>query len=140
MTARVEQKFAVAAPTEDVWEFISDPGNRASAISVVDSYETSGETTTWHISLPIPMVSRTFKVRTRTVELEPPTYVRFEGNSSIFDVLGEHRISTADGKTTITNTFTVDGHVPGVEAFFRRNLDGEVKNLETALRDHLGMS
>lgn len=137
MTARVEREFTVTAPAEEVWEFIADPGNRASAISVVDHYERNGETTTWHISLPIPMVTRTFRVRTRTVELQPPSYVRFEGNSSIFDVLGEHRVTTDGEETTLINTFTVDGHVPGVEAFFRRNLDSEIKNLETALRNHL---
>jgi carbon monoxide dehydrogenase subunit G len=139
MTARVEREFTVEAPAEVVWEFIADPGNRARAISVVDSFERNGDTTTWHIALPIPMVSKTFRVRTRTVDLQPPEYVRFEGNSSVFDVLGEHRVTAENGTTTIANAFTVDGHVPGVEAFFRRNLDGEITNLETALRDHLDL-
>lgn len=137
MTARVEREFSVSAPADTVWEFISDPANRARAISVVDHFEITNGTTTWHISLPIPVVKKTIPVRTRTVELTPPEYVRFEGNSSLFDVMGEHRISQTDEKTRIVNTFTVDGHAPGVEAFFRRNLDGEIKNLERALRDHL---
>lgn len=137
MTARVEREFTVSAPPEEVWEFISDPGNRARAISVVDRFETRGETTTWYIELPIPMVRKTFRVRTRTVELTPPEYVRFEGNSSVFDVLGEHRIVPGEEGTTIVNTFTVDGHAPGVESFFKRNLDGEISNLEAALRAHL---
>lgn len=137
MTARVEREFTVDASPEAVWEFISDPGNRARAISVVDRFETHGDTATWHIALPIPLVSKTVRVRTKTVTLEAPDYVRFEGNSSVFDVLGEHRMSAADGTTTITNTFTVDGHVPGVETFFERHLDGEIDNLEAALRTHL---
>ncbi|MDR5657107.1 SRPBCC family protein [Halodesulfurarchaeum sp. HSR-GB] len=137
MTARVEREFTVSASPDAVWEFISDPGNRARAISVVDRFETSGETTTWFIELPIPMVRKTFRVRTRTVELTPPEYVRFEGNSSVFDVLGEHRIVPGEDETTIVNTFTVDGHAPGVEAFFKRNLDGEIRNLESALKSHL---
>lgn len=137
MSARVEREFSVSAPPETVWEFISDPANRARAISVVDRFDIDGNTTTWHISLPIPIVNKTVPVRTRTVELTPPEYVRFEGNSKIFDVLGEHRITSTNDKTTIVNTFTVDGHAPGVESFFRRNLDGEIKNLERALRNYL---
>ena len=137
MTARVEREFSVSAPPEAVWEFISDPANRARAISVVDRFDIDSSTTTWHISLPIPMVNKTFPVRTRTVELTPPEYVRFEGNSKIFDVLGEHRIIRGNDETKLVNTFTVDGHAPGVEGFFRRNLDGEIKNLERALRNYL---
>lgn len=137
MTARVERAFSVSAPQETVWEFISDPANRASAISVVDRFDTDENTTTWHISLPIPVVNKTIPVRTRNVELTPPEYVRFEGNSKIFDVMGEHRVVTEGDKTKVINTFTVDGHVPGVEGFFRQNLDGEINNLEQALRDYL---
>ncbi|MEF8771905.1 CoxG family protein [Halodesulfurarchaeum sp.] len=137
MTARVERAFSVSAPPETVWEFIADPANRARAISVVDQFDTDENTTTWHISLPIPVVSKTIRVRTRTVELTPPEYVRFEGNSRIFDVLGEHRVVPEGDTTKIVNTFTVDGHAPGVEGFFRRNLDGEIKNLEQTLLDYL---
>ncbi|MFB6110427.1 MAG: CoxG family protein [Halodesulfurarchaeum sp.] len=137
MTARVEREFTVSAPPEDVWEFLSDPENRARAISVVDRFEVRDNSTIWYIELPIPMIRKTFRVRTRTVELTSPEYVRFEGNSSVFDVLGEHRILPDEGGSTIVNTFTVDGHVPGVEAFFTRNLDGEITNLEAGLRAHL---
>lgn len=137
MTARVERAFSVSAPPETVWEFIADPANRARAISVVDQFETDGNTTTWQISLPIPMVNKTIPVRTRTVELTPPKYVRFEGNSKIFDVLGEHKVVTEGDTTKLINTFTVDGHAPGVERFFRHNLDDEITNLEQALRDYL---
>ncbi len=137
MTARVERAFTVSGSREAVWEFISDPANRARAISVVDSFEIDGDRATWHISLPIPVINKTFEVRTRNVELSPPEYVRFEGNSSVFDVLGEHRIIEEDGETQLVNTFTVDGRMPGVERFFRRNLDGEIQNLEQALLDHL---
>lgn len=137
MTARVERAFTVSATPEAVWEFISDPANRARAISVVDRFEIEGDRATWHISLPIPVINKTIRVRTRTVELNPPEYVRFEGNSSVFDVLGEHRIAKGTEGTRLVNTFTVDGRMPGVERFFRRNLDDEITNLERALRHHL---
>lgn len=127
----------MGADPKAVWEFIADPANRARAISVVDRYDVDGERATWYIRLPIPMVRTNFRVKTRNVERTPPEYVKFQGNSSVFDVLGEHRVTDSNGSTTITNTFTVDGHVPGVEAFFKHNLDEEISNLETALREHL---
>ncbi len=138
MTARLEREFAVSAHPEAVWGFVADPNNRARVISVVDNFETSGETVIWHVTLPVPGLSKTISVRTRTVEQTPPTFVRFEGQSSFFDVSGEHRIEESDIGTRIVNTFSVDGHIPGVETFFRRNLDGEIANLENALLTHLG--
>ena len=92
----------------------------------------------WHIKLPIPLIRKTISVRTRNVALEAPAYVRFQGKSSAFDVQGEHEITATENGTTVVNTFVVEGHAPGVERFFRRNLDGEMKNLEGALREHLG--
>lgn len=137
MTARVERRFNVEAPVEDVWEFISDPANRARAISVVDSFERRGETTIWHIKLPIPFIRTTIKVRTKDVERTEPTFVRFKGRSSAFSVEGSHRIQAEETGSSILNTFIVDGRAPGVEGFFRRNLDGEITNLERALKSHL---
>ena len=70
MTVRVRRAFEFEAPAERVWEFISDPGKRAGAISVVRDYD-------------------------------------------------------------------VDGRLPGVERFFKKRLDAELDNLETALRRDL---
>jgi len=50
-------------------------------------------------------------------------------------VIGEHDLEPLDGGTRLTNQFTVEGKVPGVERFFKRNLDGELDNLETAIRN-----
>jgi carbon monoxide dehydrogenase subunit G len=133
MTVRVERAFDLSLPPEDVWAFISDPEKRASAISVVDSYEREGDTTTWHVRLPIPVVRSTIPVETREVEQDPPRYVRFVGKSRIFNVTGEHEIEDRDDGSRLRNEFVVDGKVPGVETFFKRNLDDELETLRVAL-------
>ena len=133
MTVRVERAFELSTPPEDVWAFISDPEKRASAISVVDSYEREGDVTTWHVRLPIPVVRSTISVETRDVERDPPRHVKFVGKSRIFHVTGEHTIEPTDGGSRVVNQFVVEGRVPGVETFFERNLDDELDNLERAL-------
>ncbi|MFB6255991.1 MAG: polyketide cyclase, partial [Haloplanus sp.] len=37
------------------------------------------------------------------------------------------------------NEFVVDGRLPGVERFFKKRLDTELDNLESALRRDLGL-
>lgn len=139
MTVRVERTFEIDAPPDAVWDFISDPANRAAAISVVDSYEIEGDSATWHVRLPIPMVRATVSVVTRDVERREGESVQFVGSSSVFKVSGEHELEPTDtGGTRLTNRFIVDGRVPGVETFFSRNLDGELDNLERALRAEVG--
>ena len=134
MTVRVERSFEIPVDRERVWEFIADPGKRASAISVVQDYVVHDDgSATWRITLPIPVVNQTIGVETEDEERRPPEYVRFVGRSKVMDVVGEHELTeTADG-TRVTNTFVVDGSLPGVERFFKKNLDGELDNLEAAL-------
>ncbi|MWG35871.1 SRPBCC family protein [Halomarina oriensis] len=139
MTVRVERTFDLDASPESVWAFISDPRKRAEPISVVDEFEVTGEgTATWHVKLPIPLVNRTTTIETRETDVEPPEYVRFVGRSKVMRVVGEHELTPHDGGTRLTNRFTVDGKLPGVEKYFERNLDGELDNLERALRRELG--
>ena len=133
MTVRAERAFELSTPPEDVWAFISDSEKRASAISVVDSYERAGDVTTWHVRLPIPVVRSTISVETREVERDPPRHVKFVGKSSVFRVTGEHTIEETDSGSRLVNEFVVEGRVPGVESFFKRNLDDELDNLERAL-------
>jgi carbon monoxide dehydrogenase subunit G len=133
MTVRVERTFDVDAPPEEVWAFIADPEKRASAISVVDSFEEADDGFVWHVQLPVPLVNTTVPVRTRDVEVEPPRYVKFVGKSSALRVVGEHEIEPSNGGTRLVNRFTVDGRLPGVEGFFKRNLDSELDNLERKL-------
>jgi carbon monoxide dehydrogenase subunit G len=134
MTVRVERTFELDASPEEVWEFIADPGKRAEPISVVESFDVHDEThATWHISLPIPMVNRTITVETEDTERDPPSHVEFVGRSGVLRVVGEHDLEAVDGGSRLHNRFTVEGKLPGVEQFFKRNLDDELDNLEAAI-------
>ena len=135
MTVRIERTFELAVPPEQVWAFIADPGKRAEPISVVESFEIHDDThATWHIALPIPFVDRTIAVETEDTERDPPTHVEFVGRSRVLRVVGEHDLEPVDGGTRLRNRFTVEGKMPGVERFFKRNLDDELDNLEDAIR------
>ena len=138
MTVRVTRTFDLDVPPEEVWAFLSDPAERAAAISVVTDYEKTADGMTWHVRLPIPVVNRTVTVSTTEVERDPPTHVKFVGRSSAFTVTGEHDISARDGGSRVVNTFVVEGRFPGVERFFRGNLDSELDALERRLRDATG--
>jgi len=141
MTVRVSRTFDLNAPAEDVWAFISDAEKRAGAISVVDTFEVhSDRRATWHVSLPIPMIRSTIAVETEEVEYDPPNRVKFVGKSRAFRVTGEHTITETDGGCQLANEFVVDGRLPGVESFFKRNFDAELNNLEDALRASLGLT
>lgn len=129
MTVRIERTIEVQLQPAEVWEFISDPANRADAISIVKRWERDGDELIWHIGLPIPLISQTFAVRTRDIERVENEVVRFTGRSSVFDVSGEHRLEAIPEGTKLTNRFIVDGNLPGVEGFFERNFDKELDNL-----------
>jgi carbon monoxide dehydrogenase subunit G len=135
MTVRVSRSFEFDVPGERVWAFIADPEKRAGAISVVDSYELRGENRAiWQVKLPIPLINSTITVKTEDVLREPPNRVKFSGRSKAMNVTGEHTITDTDTGCRLTNEFVVDGKLPGVEKFFKRNLDTEIDNLEDALR------
>jgi len=137
MTVRVRRAFEFEAPAERVWDFISDPRKRAEAISVVHDYEIDGERATWQIDLQLPLVDRTATVETEDVERDEPNYVKFVGRSKVLRVTGEHRIEPTETGCRLDNEFVVDGRLPGVERFFKKRLDNELTNLETALRRDL---
>lgn len=135
MTVRVTRTFDLPVDPQDLWDFIADPGKRASAISVVDRYELHDDgRATWHVSLPIPFVSQTVAVETEDVTVEPPRYVKFVGRSTALRVTGEHTVEPTERGAQLENEFVVEGRVPGVESFFKRNLDRELDNLEQRLR------
>jgi carbon monoxide dehydrogenase subunit G len=136
MTVRVERTFDLGVSPETVWEFIADPEKRASVISVVADYERTGEhTSIWHIELPIPFLDRTVPVETEDVERDPPRYVKFVGRSSALRVTGEHEVQETEDGSRLVNRFTVEGKIPGIERYFKKNLDEELDNLEAALRE-----
>lgn len=136
MTTRAERTVEVDGTIEDVWAFISDPAKRANAISVVERFEILDEAqrhVRWYIKLPIPLISSSIGVDTEEVERDPPRYVRFVGDSHVLRVVGEHHLASTSNGVRLTSRFTVDGRLPGVEAFFKKNLDRELDNLEAAL-------
>ncbi|NGM67609.1 polyketide cyclase [Natronolimnobius sp. AArcel1] len=136
MTVRVDRSFELSASPERVWEFISDPENRARAISVVQDYrvtDPAGRQVTWDVELPIPLVRRTVSVETEDVTRNEPEYVKFVGKAKVMQVTGEHTIVPTETGTRVENHFVVDGKLPGVEKYFKRNLDGELENLQRAL-------
>lgn len=138
MTVRVSRTLEFDVPVDRVWAFISDPEKRAKAISVVESYEVYDDNrATWHVSLPIPFVDSTIPVETNEIEREPPTRVKFVGKSKALRVTGEHTIEETDTGSRLHNEFVVDGQIPGVERFFKRNLDAEIDNLETTMREDM---
>jgi len=139
MTVRVQRTFEFETPGDRIWEFISDPGKRAGAISVVHDYDVDGNRATWEIDLDLPLVDRTATVETEDVEREEPRYVKFVGRSSVLRVTGEHRIEETETGSRLHNEFVVDGRLPGVERFFKKRLDTELDNLEAALRRELGL-
>jgi hypothetical protein len=53
------------------------------------------------------------------------------------NVEGEHVLEAIEGGTRLTNRFRVEGRLPGVETYFKRKLDGELANLEAAVREEL---
>lgn len=133
MVVQVERVVEVEAGIEAVWDVLADPARRARAISVVDSYRIEGDSAVWQVALPIPVIRRTIAVRTRDEEREPPTYVRFAGDSKAFTVEGEHELTATDDGTRVRSTFTVDGKLPGVERYFEKHIDGELSNLLDAI-------
>ncbi|SFB75838.1 Carbon monoxide dehydrogenase subunit G [Halobiforma haloterrestris] len=140
MTVRVDRSFELSATPEEVWEFIADPENRARAISVVREYtanDPEGRRVTWHVELPIPLVRRTTTVETEDLTRRPPEYVKFVGKSKVMRVTGEHEVVQTDTGTRLENHFVVDGKLPGVEKFFKRNLDEEIENLRRELERYL---
>ncbi|MFB6197992.1 MAG: SRPBCC family protein [Halobacteriaceae archaeon] len=134
MPVRVSRTIELDVSQESAWDFISDPAQRATAISVVDSYETQGDVTLWRVRMPIPVLNRTITVETRDVQRDPPRYVKFTGTSRVLNVIGEHTIEKTDVGCQLVNEFVVEGKLPGVEAFFERNLNDELENLERHLR------
>lgn len=133
MVVEVERTVTVPPPVEDVWAVLADPEQRARAISVVDSYGVEGEEIVWHVALPIPVVRKTVRVRTRDEERDPPTFVRFTGDSRAFSVEGEHELTETEEGTAVRSRFSVDGELPGVERHFERAVDRELSNLVAAV-------
>lgn len=129
MTVEVERSFDVDAPREQVWELLASDENRAMAIDIVDSFEQNGDEVIWHVRLPGPLSSKTMAVRTWDIERDPPGYVKFVGRSKAMDVTGEHELTETETGCRVRNRFVVEGNLPGVERFFKRNIDEQIENI-----------
>ena len=129
MTTIVERTYAVEGSPEVGWELIADPGLRARAISVVERFEERDDETIWHLTIPVRAIPGTITVRTRDIERNPPTYVRFRGESRTMTVEGEHELTATEDGCTIRNRFEVQGKLPGVERYFEREFDTEIRNM-----------
>lgn len=134
MVVEVERTVTVDASAEEVWDVLADPERRARAVGVVEDFRVEGEEYVWAVSLPVPLVRKTVSVRTRDVERDPPRFVRFTGDSSVFAVEGEHELTPTEAGCRVRNRFVVDGTLPGVETFFERNVDEEIENLLAEFR------
>ena len=142
MTVRVERTADLPVERERVWDFLTDPRKRAGAISVVDDFELhdeAGTKATWYLDLPVPLLRKALAIETEDVEREEPRYVKFRGRSRAMNVIGEHELEETEDGTRLTNRFTVEGRLPGVESFFERNLDSELENLRRAIERDLGV-
>ena len=137
MTTQVERIYDIDASVDEVWSYIANDAIRAEAISFVKRFESDGDEMIWHLGLPLRALPGTVRVRTRDVERREPEYVRFVGSSRIMDVQGEHELSPIDGGCRVTNTFVVDGHFPGVERFFKQNIDSEIDRLVRTVADRV---
>jgi carbon monoxide dehydrogenase subunit G len=141
MAVRVERVVTIPAPREDVWAFIDDSEKRARPISVVTDFELDGDgRAIWYLKLPLPVVDRTIRIETDEQRRDPPTYVEFVGKSAVMNVVGEHELEPAGDETRLTNRFVVEGKLPGVERFFKRTMDEELDNLESAIYEDLGLT
>lgn len=140
MVVRAERVVDVPAARERVWEFIDDPEKRSRPISVVEDFELLDDgRAVWHVALPIPITDRTLRVETEERNRTPPEYVEFLGTSKAFRVIGRHELTEDGDSTKLRNSFEVDGRLPGVERFFKKNIDAELENLEEAIFRDLGL-
>ena len=140
MAVRAERVVTVPASREDVWAFIDDPEKRARPISVVSDFEIDDDgRAIWHLKLQLPVVDRTVRVETEEQQRDPPGYVEFVGKSKVMRVVGKHELEEVENGTRLTNRFVVEGKLPGVERFFKRNMEREFDNLEDAIYEDLGL-
>lgn len=137
MTTTVERVYEIDATPGAVWQYIADDAIRAEAISVVERFERDGDEMIWHLGLPIRALPGTVRVRTRDIERREPEFVRFVGTSRFMDVEGIHDLTETEKGCRVENRFVVDGHFPGVERFFKRNIDNEIDRLVDTIAERL---
>jgi uncharacterized protein len=112
----VEKKMVVRAPIGRVWEVLLDPRLMAGCVPGTESVEVLSDTEYLAvIKVKISFISARFKVRTKIVEAQPPSYLRCEGTgedsavaSSIKQTSELFLIDQGDGTTEISVTGKAD--------------------------------
>jgi carbon monoxide dehydrogenase subunit G len=97
---RIEETFAVPAPVEEVWDFITDPRKMASCIPSVESvvvlddrrYEVV-------VKQKVGFISATFKIQTEVLEKQAPNRIVFSNKGKT--------IAGASGTLKSTDTITL---------------------------------
>jgi len=97
---RIEETFAVPAPVEEVWDFITDPRKMASCIPSVESvavlddrrYEVV-------VKQKVGFISATFKIQTEVLEKQAPHRIVFSNKGKT--------IAGASGTLKSTDTITL---------------------------------
>lgn len=133
----VERTAELGAAPHEVWELISDPAERAGAISFVKDYEVRNDEATWHVELPIPLLRPRIDLETRDVEKDPLRYVKLIGRSRLLELTGEHWLEPIEGGTRLTVRVRAEAGAPLVEKFMRKKLEDEVDDLLDTLRRRL---
>lgn len=129
---RVRRTFEIDAPRDQVWEFISNPDNRAKFLSSVKGYRVlSEDEVEWDIGLPV--IGATIKFRTRDVEKIEGEKVVFEGSHSVVSLRGVHELHDTENGVKVDVLFEVKSGVPGVERAFKRRFDKEIQEFRRVL-------
>ena len=97
---KIEETFAVPAPVEEVWDFITDPQKMASCLPSVESvtvlddrrYEVV-------VKQKVGFISATFKIQTEVLEKQAPHRIVFSNNGKT--------IAGASGTLKSTDTITL---------------------------------
>lgn len=139
MALEVERETTFDHPADAVWALLSDQGERAEAVSFVDSSEVRGEdAATWRLKVPTPLTEGTFPMEIEDVETDPPRHLKFRGDSEPLDLLGELWLDRSGDGSRIRVRLRLEGNLPGVETFLRGTFDDELRHLFDSLRTRLG--
>ena len=102
---KIEETFAVPAPVEQVWDFITDPRKMASCLPSVQSVEVLDDR---HyevvVKQKVGFISATFKIQTEVLEKQPPNRIVFVNKGKT--------IAGANGTLKSTDTITLSS-APG---------------------------
>lgn len=100
---RVQESIEIAAPPDQVWAFVADPGNDPTWCPKVQSVEAAGARTWTVMHKPVPLRPAQELV-VEHLDAEPPARLRLreEDDASVFEV--EYRLEPAAGGTRFTQT------------------------------------